>query len=227
MPMRSLLPFVMFSFVTSAAPATANLLVEIGDAGSLPATAQVAGGTGPLTQIAGSLADESDVDMFAIRIDGGGTFSASTIGLSDVDTRLYLFSATGLGVYGNDDANVFTLQSELPAGDPLTPLTPGLYYLAITSFEIDPISGAGRIFPQPLFPEELLGPTGPGGGAPVSGYIGSGESGSYTIALTGASFIPSDTPVVPEPSTLAMASSAIVPALVVGIRRARSVSKPL
>ncbi|MCD0462393.1 DVUA0089 family protein, partial [Roseiconus lacunae] len=161
------------------------------------------------------LIDDVDVDVFALLLDGGGTFSATTVGLSDVDTRLYLFDSSGLGIYTNDDADVFTLQSTLPAGDALTPVSAGVYFLAITSFDIDPANASGSLFPIPLFPEALLGPTGPGGGSPVTGWDSFGEAGDYKIALTGASFIGSNT-AVPEPSSFLAWSLAIA---TLGLRR--------
>ncbi|HEX8203641.1 MAG TPA: DVUA0089 family protein [Isosphaeraceae bacterium] len=203
-----------------ASTAPAAIVIEAGDAGNLPATAQVASGAGTLDAISGTLASGTDVDVFAIVLGGGRTFSATTVGLTDVDTKLYLFDSTGRGVYTNDDEDVFTLQSTLPAGDLLTPLASGLYYLAITSFDIDPVSLGGKIFPDPIFPDLVYGPTGPGGGSPVTGYTGSGESGAYTIALTGARF--QGATVVPEPGTLTSLGIAGLGLLGSGWRRRRS-----
>ncbi|MDG3005335.1 DVUA0089 family protein [Paludisphaera mucosa] len=220
MSFRRVFTFGILAFATSmASSALAGSWVEIGDAGSLPSTAQYVLGSGPLDLISGQLADEFDVDVYAIYVDGGGTFSASTVGLTSVDTKLFLFDASGLGVYGNDDADVFTLQSLLPAGDPLTPLAAGVYFLAVTSYPIDPLSAGGSIFLQPLFPEEVVGPVGPGGSSPVTGYDGSGEAGAYGISLTGARFI--NNTAVPEPSTLTMTAGAAALGLGVGAAKSR------
>lgn len=195
------LTVILAVWVGAVDPAMGSVVwVEVGDAGRLPTSAQVTTGAGDLISIIGNLDDDLDVDVFKISVAGGGVFSATTVGLSSVDTRLFLFDSAGIGVYANDDADVFTLQSELPAGNPLTPILPGVYYLAVAGFDINPVSIAGRIFPEPLFPEELLGPTGPGGGAAVIDFEGAGDFGSYTIDFTGAFPAESSPVAVPEPT---------------------------
>jgi len=193
---------VLAAFIfSSALPAT--IWTEIGDAGSLPGTAQRTAGAGPLTEIRGLINHTLDADMFQIFITGGGAFSASTIGGTGLDTQLFLFSAPGFGVYANDDAVSFPYQSQLPAGHPLTPAQPGFYYLVVTPWDLDPTSALGLIFPT--FPYEgVFGPTGPGGSLPISGYSGFGDAGPYTVFLTGAEFA-----VVPEPATLLLVSAGL------------------
>jgi hypothetical protein len=211
---------ILLGVLVSVASARAGW-IEVGDAGRLPVTAQTPLGTGTLDFIRGSLGNDIDVDVYRIQLTGGGTFSATTEGLSAVDTKLFLFDATGRGVYMNDDADVFTLQSLLPAGDPLTPLAAGEYYLAITGFDLDPVSVAGLIFPDPLFPEGVYGPTGPGGGSPVLDFLGSGDFGDYEIRLTGANFV-SAPQAVPEPSSLALAAVGGLVAAAARVRRRRA-----
>jgi len=178
---------------------------EVGDAGDLLGTAQTALGFGSLTQITGTIGSPTDVDLYQFFIDGGGTFSATTVGQPGtlVDTQLFLFDEAGRGVYGNDDVvGGVTLRSTLPAFHPLTPLVPGIYFLAVTPFNRDPVSSLGLIFPDFVF-RAVLGPTGSGGASPLSGYIGTGVfqgfPATYTVALTGAQLIP-------EPSSLALLS---------------------
>ena len=114
---------------------------------------------------------------------------------TDVDTQLTLFDSSGIGIYSNDDFDTDNLQSTLPALNPLTPTTPGLYYLAVSDWDYDPLSDGGYIFPHPISVHysntAVDGPTGPGGGSPVTGWGGISTSGggSYTIALTGATAI--------------------------------------
>lgn len=148
--------------------------------------------------------------MFQIFIDDPAGFSATTVGTPGtlVDTQLFLFNSTGFGVYANDDdPGGGTFGSTLPAGDPHSPTTPGLYYLAISSFDLDPVSVGGLIFPNSP-PTGVFGPTGPGGGDPISGWVGFGfGNGTYTISLTGARFASFAS--VPEPGTL--------PLLVIGL----------
>jgi hypothetical protein len=204
---------MLLGFISLENPRAArgSIWVEAGDAGTVPSVAQTISGTGILTSIEGELLDELDVDVFKIVITGGGTFSASTVGLTAVDTKLFLFDSVGIGVYANDDANVFTLQSELPAGDPLTPAVGGEYFLAISGFDLDPISSGGRIFPDPLFPEELVGATGPGGGQAVTGFENTGDFGSYSISFTGALFVSTPgTGAIPEPSSSIIFGTLIV-----------------
>ena len=72
---------------------------EDGDAGETRATAQRVVGLGPLTEISGST---NDADMFKICVTGNQTFSATTVEGASWDTQLFLFDASGRGVYAND-----------------------------------------------------------------------------------------------------------------------------
>ena len=100
-----------------------------------------------MDQISGSFATGADADLYRLCLQGGGTFSASTVGGTSRDTQLFLFDSQGHGVYGNDDAQA-TRQSELPAGDPLTPAAPGVDLLGISSYNRDPRGASGEIFPN-------------------------------------------------------------------------------
>lgn len=188
-------------------PRTAGAQVwnEVGDAGALPTVAQGTSGVGVLSLITGILSSTTDVDMFLLDLTGGGTFSATTVDQEGLlfDSQLYLFSANGRGVYANDD-DLFSLapRSTLPAFDPLTPVAPGFYYLAISGAPRRPISGGGLIFPAEPY-TDVAGPTGPGGGSAITNWTntafeGTGAGVTYTIALTGAQYA------VPEPGTLVL-----------------------
>jgi hypothetical protein len=158
---------------------------EQGDAGGLPGGSQLVMGSGSITSISGSLGFRNDRDMYRICLPGGGTFSASTVGSASFDTQLFLFNRSGLGVYADDDT-ASSLQSKLPAGTALTPQTRGRYYLAISSYNNDPVSAGGLIFPTTPF-DVVVGPTEAGGGQPVTGWTNEGVArGTYTITLTGA-----------------------------------------
>jgi hypothetical protein len=168
-----------------AAP-SANAATELGDAGDLPASAQDVTPEAVST-ISGTLRSPSDVDLYKVCVTGGGSFSASTVGGvapdAPLDTQLFLFSESGRGVYGNDDAGTGVRQSLLPACDPLTPSVSGIYYLGVSQFDLDPESSLGPIFPSTL---GLVGPTGRGGGEPLSSWAGSfGSGGAYTVTLAG------------------------------------------
>lgn len=199
----SALLVVVFSDRTQAASFT-----EIGDAGETLGTAQVIqSGSQPLESISGTLF--RDADVFNIFLTGGQTFSATTISPGTLvelpvdnllgvptkvleDPQLFLFDSSGRGVYANDDS-FGSSQSTLPSGG-FSPSDSGIYYLALSSFDYDPVSTGGVIFPSEPS-TEVYGPTGPGGGLSLSGFEGaSNSSGNYSIALSGAQ-------TVPEPSS--------------------------
>jgi PEP-CTERM motif-containing protein len=198
-----LMLIALVTILACSSLASADPWTEIGDAGSLPGTAQVPTGTNPLTSIAGTISSTTDADMYQIFIPIGSAFSASTVGTAGTlaDTQLFLFNASGFGVYHNDDSpGGLTTRSFLPAGHPSGPLAAGVYYLVITGFDVDPVSPGGAIFPDTPF-DAIHGPTGPGGGSAITGYIGTSLTGTYTIVLTGAQFVPAGA-AVPEPATL-------------------------
>ena len=159
---------------------------EQGNAGSLPGGAQVVTGSGSITAIHGTLTFRNDEDMYRICLTGGRTFSASTLDGTAFDSQLFLFNSRGKGVYARDDTES-SLRSRLPAGTALTPQEQGTYYLAVSSFNNDPVSAGGQIFPIDTAFDAVVGPTGPGGGQRISGWTNEGGgSGVYTIRLTGA-----------------------------------------
>lgn len=155
---------------------------EVGDAGELPATAQDLGADTALGTISGTLDGLSDRDVYRMCLAGGGGFSASTIGGTDVDTQLFLLDADGHGVYANDDAPGVLGQSELPANDPLTPTAAGVYYLAVSRYNQDPTSGQG----DPLFPD-VVSTVGPSSSDPIESWTSGreGSFGPYIVTLTG------------------------------------------
>jgi hypothetical protein len=193
--MSKTIVILLVSFMTIISfsqKAMAFTWIEVDDAGQLPGTAQIPAGDGPLEFIEGFLESPTDVDMYAIFIYGDGSFSATTVDLTTVDTQLTLFDSSGMGIYSNDnDATTDSVQSTLPNFHPLTPTKPGLYYLAISDWDYDPLSDQGFIFPS-HYPflhlrTAVEGPTGAGGVSPIADWDGLSTSGggSYTIALTG------------------------------------------
>jgi hypothetical protein len=174
-----------------AAPvAAADTWAEVGDAGQLPSTAQIPFRLPPLfavplTEITGTLAGTSGADMYRIcKIPGGLSTAQTDInpGTAD-DTQLFLFNNIGMGLLFNDDINGTRLSS---LGNFVAPL--GAYYLAVSAYNSDPVSVGGLIFPD-TFPG-IFGPTGPGGGSPIIGWVGTGGTGTYRITLTGWVFCP-------------------------------------
>jgi hypothetical protein len=188
-PLRTfILPALASLALFTLAPA-ANAADEAGDAGDLPATAQDLTGA-PVESIVGTFAEATDVDMYRLCLDGAGSFSASAIGGTSVDTQLFLFDSSGRGVYANDDEREGVVQSLLPAGHPLTPAAQGEYLLAVGVYNIDPQSAGGSIFPSLT---TVVGPTGPGGGEPIVAWSGRPDSpGDYTLTITGAQCAPGD-----------------------------------
>lgn len=198
-------PLISLCFGSGLGVASASPIVwnEVSDAGAYITNAQTPTGNGPLSMILGSIGP-NDIDVYRIFITGGGTFSASTAGSALSDPQLFLFSEDGRGVYANDDAGP-GLQAQLPSNHALTPMDPGVYYLAVSRYDMDPYSAAGLIFPSSPF-GPIYGPTGPGGGDPLTSWVGSTSGGgSYQISLTGT-----QTAGVPEPGSLILFGGGLI-----------------
>lgn len=181
------------------------------EAGSLPETAQKPLGSGQLKKINGQLLPASGLlggapgdfqDMYLIRIVDPVGFRASTLGApagsgADFNTQLFLFSVFEVGVLANDDDLLSgTLLSAItsPATDGTGATIPGagLYYLAITGFNSDPVSIPGPIFDQ-VTSTEISGPDGFGGSGLIVGWVPpTGARGTYSIDLTGVEFVDCD-----------------------------------
>lgn len=194
-----------------------NGFVEIGDAGQSLSDAQIISLKEPeiLDFISGEIDNSSnDVDLFKISLTGKTPFSAQLYSFSPsyallVDVQLFLFDANGLGVIANDD-NSQTPGAVYPTKTldgvsaipklPSTLLPAGDYFLGISGFDNDPVSTNGLIFPNEPF-QAVVGPTGAGGGAPLSGWTGNSSEGAfYVIQLTGVQTV-RDTQSVPESSS--------------------------
>ena len=105
----------------SAAAATYD---EAGDAGATRATAGNASQPG-LTEIKGAISDTSDRDLYRLDVTNGCQLQARTS--TGADPIMALFAADGTELIENDD----TYGSESAIN---TALTPGTYYLAISSW---------------------------------------------------------------------------------------------
>ena len=210
--MRKLL---IFAFAATSVAASAQVWVEQGDAGQLVGTAQSTNGVGSLSTITGSLPTAGDVDLFSIRVFDWTQFFAqtSTVGF---DPQLWLFTSTGMGIAANDDNPGGGLQSIFPVGNGLYAgrTSPEIVLIGISGFNVDPVSAGGFIFPGGF--SVVHGPTGPGGASPLSGWSGTGDEGTYSIALRGAEFA-----AVPEPGTMAVLGIGAVALL----RRRRAAKK--
>jgi hypothetical protein len=209
-----LVAFVTILGLVSAARAIT--FAEIGNTGELLGLAEAAGTLPTLTQITGSIASSFDADLYAISLGTRGVFSATTVGTPGTldDTQLFLFSASGIGIRANDDSvlrpDPWTV--DVRAALPGTTLDAGLYFLGISSFDRDPASVGGLIFPT--FPATgVFGPTGPGGGSPLASWLGSGGTGTYTIDV--------HLEPVPEPATLFLFGTALAAVGAASCRRHR------
>ncbi len=203
----------LLTAVLSCDQARAVTFTEPFDAGETLNTAQIIpSGTETLTSISGILS--GDADIFRIFLTGGQTFSATTINLDTIidlpsddllgspsqilaDPQLFLFDSSGRGIYANDDS-FSSAQATLPSGG-FSPQESGFYFLAISSSGYNPVSAEGTIFPNNPS-DGVFGPTGSGGGSPLSEFQGtSTTSGRYTIALTG---VQTASQSIPEPSSI-------------------------
>ena len=168
-------------------------------------------GPNPPTAVSALLSRRNDEDLYRIRLTDGVSLSATTVGTafelapgvepgaqpSNVveDTQLFLFGSRGRGIYANDDS-VHTLRANLPPFNrPPGPLTGGIYHLAISASNNDPVDASRRrIFESvPLF--GVVGPR-PAAG-PLAGWTNTASArsffpepfeGRYTIVLQGAEF---------------------------------------
>jgi hypothetical protein len=166
-----------------------------GDAGDLPATAQLVTLSdqtpcqSPVTRIRGDN-DADDVDMYVICITDPANFVASTVGTTTWDTQLWLFRCDGTGVVHNDDAvGTTVLQSRIDNSTNCIQQG-GIYLLAISRWNRDAVDSQGqRLWNDSPF-RSLRCPDGPGAANPVAGWTGTTPAGGrYIISLQGAYFV--------------------------------------
>lgn len=185
--------YLAFPFVLAMIASTPSIsapYVESGDAGESLATAQtLPGGT---NSVSGSVS--GDTDMFKFYW-GGGAFYVNTSG-STFDTQLFLFDASGAGVWANDDG-LPGLGSYIE--DPA--LASGFYFLAISGYNRDPVSASGVMFQSSPF-DPQYSPSYPG--ETLLSWSGTGLTGSYTLNFRSASGEDVQTGTVPEPNLLGL-----------------------
>lgn len=181
---------VVGGVVALAAVAQAGTYHEVGDAGQLPGTAQVVGGTGALDSIVGSILNRSDADVFRIYIADAAAFSATVSAGTNFDSQLFLFDSAGRGLFYNDQSaggNQWAGLTGFAASD----FSAGNYLLGISRWSLVPMSGSTVTFQSAVtgvhVPAATTSPmTSWDFLPPVPGEI---SSRGYTINLTGASFI--------------------------------------
>jgi hypothetical protein len=176
----------ILAMVCLAAPSMAQTWVEIPDAGDMPATAQYGDCDGPLSSITGALdaANGDYTDMYLITVVDPAAFSATTVGGTTLDTRLFLFDLNGFGITANDDS--VGLQSTLTNVN--MPAVGDQFYLAVSCFSNDAQDPGGLdMWDFSPFSEEVP-PDGPGAAGPLAGWSNSNSCiGDYEIFLTGVS----------------------------------------
>lgn len=207
-PMRLATIAMAIGAMLASAPASAAFIwsEQAPGAGETLATAQVTRGATSLNaidRIQGTLATtvpvggnpRNEVDLYKIYIDDAAGFSARTESSNPDDTALFLFDASGLGVFMNDD-NGFDLLSALPGVG-----ADGFYFLGVALGGFSALDASlNSVFLSGLFTDVLGADPARGALAGWSeGFASFDDTGlSYDIALTGARVA------VPEPTTLAL-----------------------
>jgi hypothetical protein len=209
------------AFVVTAALSVGVCCADIitaSSAGPLLSSAEDLSSSNSVNGIIGSLYISSDgspypdfESVFKIHILNYLSFSAETVpvgahGITDSD--LFLFDASGHGIYMNDDASGSNTLSCLPSAtssnpcsssrNGVGPTSNGIYYLAIANSANYPTSSTGEIF-SPISPTDVVGADlTAGGAAPFSGWDDGAfanpnfDQVAYDIVLTGTT---------PEPAT--------------------------
>jgi hypothetical protein len=165
-------------------PARAQTWTEVGDAGDLPGTAQFTVGTGPLTQILGTIPSPSDVDMYCVNIASWPTFNACLLCVVMADEDIWLFDGAGKGVAAAQicQGGCKLLTNAFVPGN-------GLYYLVVSAHGVLPYAGANPLW----LPGTTLqrAPDGPGAGGTVTSWAGAGTLPTlvhYTVNLAGTAY---------------------------------------
>lgn len=171
-------------YAWSRSQCTLRVLLELGDAGDLPETAQSTS-SGALSAIDGVL-DTDDVDMYALYLPNPAAFTATTVNGAGFDTQLWLFGADGKGIAFNDDTSNMLSTIDNTSGC-LSGRPAGVYYLAISRYNRDALGCENR----PLWNNApftgVRCPDGPDRLYRVNGWLGSTPAGGiYTIRLTNA-----------------------------------------
>jgi len=117
-------------------------------------------------------------------------------GGADFNTLLWVFSETGLGLLGNDDANnpgvgsaIFQTSND---GTGSGIFQPGIYLVCVSGTGNVPLSQGQQMFTF-ASPTEVSGPDGPGGQGVVDGWSNNfdgGAVGDYELSFQGVAGVP-------------------------------------
>lgn len=183
-------PFTVADAESRSSNGSMSTTVAGAGAGEGIATAIEPSGSGDLTQIDAPGHLGGTADLFKINICDPANFSATTVGGATIDTQLFLFDSSGMGIVSNDDNPAGGTTSVLTNAF-TSSLSPGTYYLGLTSYNRDPIGNAcdttSLIWLNTPFNTERA-PDGPAAGSPLSAWTGTGTSGPVTIFLTGTRY---------------------------------------
>ena len=149
-------------------PAAAQVWNESGDAGDLPASAQVTAGNGPLTTINGNLQSPTDVDMYCIHVTDPTQFSACLQCVVIQGPNLWIFDANGNGV-----AATTTCQAGCKLITNALVTAFATYYVAVAYDAIYPNSAGGPMWN-----------TSPSGGPVISSQMLDSVKGNVTTTTS-------------------------------------------
>jgi len=160
---------------------TGSLTLSVDDFSNAIANA----GTFTGSSATGSIGFANDIDLFRVYVCDPATFSATvaTGGGTLSDSQMFMFREDGTGVAFNDDQAASALSSI--SGPLMAALTPGAYYIAVGDYNTDALSAGGLIWANTPF-TGVRSPDGPGAAGALTGWdTGGGDTGTYTIAITG------------------------------------------
>ena len=192
-----------FALVLLAAPVSAQVWNEVGDAGQDIPFAQVTVGAGNLTQINGTLSDAYDVDIYcvqvgpAVDVPGLPVFSLQCV--VNQGPNIWVFDANGYGIAMNETCQgggkILTTN--------LVPTNTVTLYVAVSYYGMEAMTGAAAIWQTGVFGEHA--PDGPDFSAPLVGWLGMPvvqPINPYTITVgtsgVTTSFCESPVPTQPE-----------------------------
>jgi hypothetical protein len=217
----------LFVFVLVAGNTTiaaAGVVTESGDAGQTLSDYQDTTSSGVIDTISGTFNAGTDADLYLIYIHDPASFSALASGAVGMDPQLFLLTADGKAIYGNDDdtgVGGIVFGTALLPVDLISALPAGNYLLGIAMFDVDPIDDSN----VEIFSDQHSGIASPTTTTTLAGF-NTDHQGSpvttpvpYTIILTGAGIA------VPEPSTFIILAGSLA-LLSCGKRPRRSARKP-